>query len=91
GTEVTLEEIVPANGNGLAWATPAFSGEGVKTVDGRTVVTVGKEVKAVTVTNTVDKNDGTLRLTKTVSGEAADKVGEDAEVTVKASWKDGDV
>ncbi|MGO3104771.1 DUF5979 domain-containing protein [Corynebacterium variabile] len=91
GTQVTLEELVPANGDGLAWATPAFSGEGVKTVDGKTVVTVGKDVKAVTVTNTVDKNDGTLRLTKTVSGEAADLVGEDAEFTVKASWKDGDV
>lgn len=91
GTEVTLEELVPANGNGLAWATPAFSGEGVRTVDGRTVVTVGKDVKAITVANTVDKNDGTLRLTKTVSGEAADKVGEDVEFTVKASWKEGDV
>jgi LPXTG-motif cell wall-anchored protein len=91
GTEVTVTEDVPTNGNGLAWATPTFSGEGVTTdEDGNAVVTIGKDVKAVTVTNTVAKNDGTLRLTKTVSGEAADLVGKDPEFTVTATWKDGD-
>lgn len=89
GTQVTLTEDLPANGNGLAWASPAFEGT---TLDenGDHVVTIGKDVKAVTVTNTVDKNDGTLRLTKTVSGEAAGLVGEDAEFTVKATWRTSD-
>ncbi|WP_307810649.1 DUF5979 domain-containing protein [Tomitella cavernea] len=89
GTKVTLTETVPADGNGLAWGEPAFSGDVTIGDDGTAVVTIGKNPGTVEVTNFVDKNDGTLRVLKQIEGEAADNVGEDAEFTVEASWQDG--
>ncbi|WFR70874.1 DUF5979 domain-containing protein [Prescottella defluvii] len=41
------------------------------------------------MTNFVDTNDGTLRIAKQVSGEAAGAVGDDVEFTVQARWRDG--
>lgn len=89
GTEVTLTETVPANGNGLAWGVPSYSGNVTVGDDGSAVVTIGKDTGKVEVTNYVDKNDGTLRIAKQVGGEAAEAVGDDAEFTVQARWKDG--
>ncbi|MGB6246688.1 DUF5979 domain-containing protein [Gordonia sp. (in: high G+C Gram-positive bacteria)] len=89
GTQVTLTEKVPANGNGLAWGVPAFSGDVTVGADDSGVVTIGKEPGKVTVTNFVDKNDGTLQIVKQVTGEAADKVGDGVEFKVLARWKDG--
>lgn len=88
GTTVTLTEVVPANGNGLSWGVPAFSGAATATEAGSGVVTIGKNSGRVTVTNFVDTNDGTLRLTKQVGGEAAEATA-DAEFAVEARWKDG--
>ncbi|MFD4293647.1 DUF5979 domain-containing protein [Rhodococcus sp. NPDC058532] len=88
GTKVTLTEVVPDDGNGLAWGVPAFTGD--VTIDGDSgVVTIGKDPGTVEVTNFVDKNDGTLRILKQVAGEAAESVGDDAEFKVEARWKDG--
>ncbi|MCD2262733.1 peptidase [Dietzia aurantiaca] len=88
GTQVTLTESVPADGNGLAWGTPSYVGDVTVDGAGSAVLTVGQEPGTVTVRNFVDTNDGTLRLAKQVSGEAADAVG-DAEFTVEARWRDG--
>ncbi|NMM91974.1 peptidase [Rhodococcus sp. SRB_17] len=89
GTKVTLTETVPADGNGLAYGDPAFSGNVTIGDDGAAVVTIGKDPGTVQVTNYVDKNDGTLRILKQVSGEAADAISNNVEFTVEARWKDG--
>lgn len=87
GTVVTLEEVLPENGGKVQWADPSFSGGGVKIVDGKAQVTIGLEPVKVTVKNIADLNDGTLRLTKLVSGEAAEAVTKDVKFEVEASWK----
>lgn len=87
GTVVTLEEVLPENGGKVQWADPSFSGEGVKIVDGKAQVTIGLKPVKVTVKNVADLNDGTLRLTKLVSGEAAEAVTKDVKFEVEASWK----
>ncbi|MGC0367296.1 LPXTG-motif cell wall-anchored protein [Rhodococcus sp. 27YEA15] len=89
GTEVTLTEVVPADGNGLAYGVPAYSGNVRVGADNAAVVTIGKDLRQVDVTNFVDVNDGTLRVAKQVSGEAAGAVGEGVEFGVQARWKDG--
>ncbi|WP_242676716.1 DUF5979 domain-containing protein [Rhodococcus sp. ABRD24] len=89
GTKVTLTETVPANGNGLAWGVPVFSGNVTIGDAGKAVVTIGKDPGKVELTNFVDTNDGTLRILKQVGGEAAEAVGDDVEFTVQARWKDG--
>ncbi|MFN3600106.1 MAG: DUF5979 domain-containing protein [Dietzia sp.] len=90
GTEVTLTETVPANGNGLAWSVPAFSGDVTIEAPGSAVVTIGHEPRVATVRNVVDTNDGTLRVTKQLSGEAAE-AAEGAEFRIEARWRDGTV
>ncbi|MDN5800413.1 MAG: DUF5979 domain-containing protein [Corynebacterium casei] len=91
GTIVTLTEIVPEDGNGIAWGIPAFSGQ-VTVADGNHAeVVIGKDPKSATVKNYADTNTGTLRITKAVEGEAAEAVPADAEFTVKATWQDGGV
>ena len=89
GTVVTLTETAPADGEGLAWAVPAFSGDVTATGENSAEVTIGLGSQDVTVTNYVDVNDGTLRVAKAVTGEAADQIGDDAEFTVEARWNDG--
>ncbi|WP_430459254.1 DUF5979 domain-containing protein [Rhodococcus qingshengii] len=89
GTKVTLTETVPEDGNGLAWGVPAYSGNVTIGDDGAAVVTIGKDLGKVELTNFVDTNDGTLRITKQVSGEAAGAIGDDVEFTVEARWRDG--
>ncbi|MCA1006815.1 DUF5979 domain-containing protein [Rhodococcus hoagii] len=88
GTKVTLTETVPANGSGLAWSVPAYAGNVTAGAPGSAVVTIGKDRGQVEVKNYVDTNDGTLRITKQVSGEAAEAVGDEA-FTVEARWQDG--
>lgn len=89
GTEVTLREILPANGQGMAWGVPVFSGDVSQAQDGGGVLTIGLAQQNVTLSNFVDRNDGTLRITKAVSGEAAEAVPADAEFTVAATWEGG--
>lgn len=89
GTVVTLEEILPENGNGLAWGVPAWSGDVTVGENNVGEVTVGKDVKNVKLKNYVDKNDGTMRVIKAVEGEAEEAVPEELEFTVKATWKSG--
>ena len=87
GTQVRLTEVQPADGEGIRWAAPTFSGEGVTIVDGTATVTIGLKPVSVTVTNKVFVNDGTLKVVKGIAGEAAELVGDDAEFTVKAEWQ----
>ncbi|WP_287486361.1 DUF5979 domain-containing protein [Rhodococcus sp. (in: high G+C Gram-positive bacteria)] len=89
GTEVTLTELVPANGDGLAYGVPAYSGNVRISPDNAAVVTIGKDLRKIEVSNFVDVNDGTLRIAKQVGGEAAEAVGDDVEFTVEARWRDG--
>ncbi|MDI9915569.1 DUF5979 domain-containing protein, partial [Rhodococcus sp. IEGM 1379] len=89
GTEVTLTEMVPANGNGLAYGVPAYTGNVRINADNAGVVTIGKDLGQVDVTNLIDVNDGTLRIAKQISGEAASAIGDDVEFSVRARWKDG--
>ena len=84
-----MEEILPENGNGLAWGVPAWSGDVTVGENNVGEVTIGKDVKNVKLKNYVDKNDGTMRVIKSVEGEAAEAVPEDVEFTVKATWKSG--
>lgn len=88
GTQVHLEEIDLHDGNGIAWGIPAFSGDVIVT-GGETVVTIGKDIQQVQIKNHADVNDGTLRITKAITGEAAETVPENTEFEVEASWKDG--
>lgn len=74
-----MEEILPANGNGLAWGVPAWSGE----------VAIGKQVQNVKLTNFADNNDDTMRAIKAVEGEAEKVVPDEIEFSVKANWKSG--
>ena len=88
GTEVTLTEVLPADGNGLAWGAPTFSGA-VQTAGGNSaVVVIGQDPGQVKVSNYVGTNTGTLQVIKRVSGEAAEAVGDDATFTVEARWQD---
>ena len=80
GTTVTLTEVLPKNGEGLAWSTATF-------VPGNEV-TIGLEPVKVKLKNYVDKNKGTLQVLKAVTGEAAEGIGSDIEFTVKAEWKE---
>ncbi|RAL31128.1 DUF5979 domain-containing protein [Rhodococcus sp. AQ5-07] len=89
GTEVTLTELVPANGDGLAYGVPAYSGNVRINPDNAAVVTIGKDLRKIEVSNFVDVNDGTLRIAKQVGGEAAEAIGDDVEFTVEARWRDG--
>ena len=91
GTIVTLTEIVPEDGNGIAWGVPAFSGQVIVADGNHAEVVIGKDPKSATVKNYADTNTGTLRITKAVEGEAAEAVPADAEFTVKATWQDGGV
>lgn len=93
GTQVYLnEDLASGQGSdGVVWSIPAFSGDGVTSpVWTPTYVSIGKDPSLVTVTNVAEKSDGTFRIIKTVSGEAADQVPDDAQFTVHAKWKDGD-
>lgn len=89
GTEVTVTEVVPADGNGLAWSVPSYSGDVTINDTGSAVVTIDQEDIQVVVRNYVDTNNGTLRLTKQLSGEAAGAIGDDAEFMVEARWREG--
>lgn len=90
GTKVKLTEIVPADGNGIAWGLPVFSGD--VEIDGESaIVTIGKDVQSVKLKNYADTNTGTLRIIKGISGEAAEAVGDDVKFTVEATWKSGTV
>lgn len=84
GTVVTLTETVPADGNGLAWSAPGYT---VPTDDdGNGLVTIGLKDQTVKVKNYVDINDGILKVIKSVTGEAAEAVGDDVKFQVKAEW-----
>lgn len=78
GTVVTLSEVLPADGNGLAWSTPTF-------IPGNEV-TVGLAPVEVKLENFVDTNTGTIQVLKAVTGEAADRIGSDVEFQVRAEW-----
>ncbi|MCS5478273.1 DUF5979 domain-containing protein [Corynebacterium sp. YIM 101645] len=79
GTTVTLTEVLPPNGEGLAWSSATF-------VEGNEV-TIGLDPIKVKLKNWVDKNDGTLQVLKAVTGDAAEGIESDVEFTVKAEWK----
>lgn len=88
GTEVTLREIPVGNGKGLAWSEPTYAGDRLRTdAEGDAVLTIGLEPGVVEVKNYVDVNDGTFRVLKQISGEAAEAVTDAETFTVQATWE----
>lgn len=86
GTEVTLSETLPADGSGIAWGEPTWSGDGVVVEDGRVVLTIGHDDSAtVTVTN-LAQTPGTLSIAKHVDGLPSDHADFPDSVTVTATW-----
>ncbi|MEZ7897784.1 MAG: DUF5979 domain-containing protein [Flaviflexus sp.] len=76
GTEVTLTEVVPADGSSIAWGTPIWTVNG--TVVDNAVVTIGQENAAIEIENVANTSTATISLIKAVSGEAADSVPSNA-------------
>ena len=91
-TKVVLTEAVVAPSDRFTWATPAWSEERVATADGGVAeLTIGAALDTeVTVTNTAIATTGYLAVTKTLTGEGALEVAEDAEFPVTATWTDLD-
>lgn len=89
GTEVTLTETPLADGSGIAWGAPVWSGDGVA-VDGLSaVVTIGRDAEAtVTLTNHAATSTAGISLLKQVSGEAAGEVDPATEFPVTVTWLD---
>ena len=91
GTEVTLTEVAPVDGSGIAWATPEWSGDGVNITDKGAVVTIGRDADAhVSLENHAATSTAGISLLKSVAGEAAGEVPADAEFPVTATWTDAD-
>ncbi|WP_029144911.1 DUF5979 domain-containing protein [Microbacterium luticocti] len=91
GTKVTLTEAAPADGAGIAWGAPVWSGPGV-TVDGTSaVVTVGRDAAAtVTVENHAATSTAGISVLKGIAGAAADEVDPATTFPVTAAWTDAD-
>ncbi|MBO1901244.1 hypothetical protein J4H92_04695 [Leucobacter weissii] len=91
GTEVTLTETPLADGSGIAWSAPIWSGTGVSISGDSAVVTVGRTVDAqVTLENHAATSTAGISLLKALAGEAAGEVDPTTEFPVTASWTDGD-
>ena len=89
GTKVTLSEEAPADGSGITWGAPVWSGTGVS-VSGQTVtVTVTRSSDAkVQVQNLASKSVAGLSLTKGIAGAAAGEVRNTTDFRVTATWTD---
>ncbi|MHA3683306.1 DUF5979 domain-containing protein [Leucobacter sp. HY1908] len=92
GTAVTLTEAPLANGSGIAWAAPAWSGTGVAlTESGDATVTIGRDADArVALENHAATSTAGISLIKQIAGAAAAEVDAATEFTVRASWDLGE-
>lgn len=91
GTEVTLTETPLVDGSSIAWASPAWSGDGV-TIDGTSaIVTISRDAAAtVNLENHAATSEAGLQLIKGVAGEASGEVDPETEFPVVATWTDAD-
>lgn len=91
GTEVTLTEVPLEDQSSIAWAMPAWSGDGV-TIDGESaVVTVTRDADAtVVVENHAATSVAGISILKSVAGEAASEVSPETEFPITATWTDGE-
>ncbi|WP_291277831.1 DUF5979 domain-containing protein [Galactobacter sp.] len=90
GTEVTLAETPLDAAPAFTWADPAWEAEGiVVNDDGTATITIGaaKDID-VKLTNQAVESLGSLDVTKTLSGDGADKVAKDTTFPVTATWTD---
>ncbi len=91
GTEVTLTETPLADGSGIAWGAPVWSGTGVQIDGASAIVTVGRDADAsVTLENHAATSTAGVSLIKGVAGEAAGDVDPETEFPVTATWTDED-
>ncbi|AZQ76950.1 hypothetical protein EJ997_05980 [Flaviflexus ciconiae] len=91
GTEVILTEVPLEDGSSIAWAAPAWSGDGVEIDGNSAVVTVGRNAEAaVVVENHAATSVAGLSIIKGIAGEAADEVAPETEFPVTVTWTDAD-
>ncbi|MEZ7897783.1 MAG: DUF5979 domain-containing protein [Flaviflexus sp.] len=91
GTMVTLTEVPLEDGSSIAWAAPAWSGDGVEIDGNSAVVTVGRNAEAaVVVENHAATSVAGLSIIKGIAGEAADEVAPETEFPVTVTWTDAD-
>lgn len=81
GAEVTLTEPAPGDVLGGTWQGFSFSPQ-TFTIEGNTLV-------EVTLTNTITRDVGSVEISKTVTGQAAGLVGDDATFTFDWSYDEG--
>jgi hypothetical protein len=80
GTEVTFTATAQADGSGIAWGAPVWSGSGVALEGDSAVVTIGRDAEAtVTLQNHAATSTAGISLLKGLAGEAAGAVDADAE------------
>lgn len=87
GTVVTLSEAVPTGGPAnVGWGTPTWGDSSDSTV----TITIGdNETTELQVTNPTMELFGTFNLTKSVTGDTENRVGDDVEFTVEYSLDGG--
>ncbi|GAA3029687.1 DUF5979 domain-containing protein [Microbacterium dextranolyticum] len=92
GTAVTLSEAKPADGSGITWAQPVWSGTGIAPQsDGSAIVTVAKGPGThLVIENTANTTVAGLSIQKKVSGDAQGEVPAGTTFPVTASWKAAD-
>lgn len=86
GTVVTLAEEVPSEVAGGTWGEPEFSTSEFTIQDpqgGKPITT------AVSVTNTLERDLGSIEVRKSVTGSGAELVPEDTEFTLNYSYEAG--
>ena len=87
GTVVTLSEAVPTGGPAnVGWGTPTWGDSSDSTV----TITIGDdETTELQVTNPTTSLSGTFNLTKSVTGDTENRVGDDVEFAVEYSLDGG--
>ncbi|MFD5214072.1 DUF5979 domain-containing protein [Microbacterium sp. NPDC058345] len=89
GTKVTLTETPLADGSGIAWGAPVWSGTGVAVDGSSAVVTVGRDANArVDLENHAATSVAGISLIKGLAGAAAGEVDPDTRFPVRATWVD---
>lgn len=91
GTQVELLETPLADGSGIAWGSPTWSGEGVTIDEESATVTIGRGATAqVFLENHAATSVAGVSILKGIGGEAAAEVDPDTQFPVTATWADAE-
>lgn len=92
GTQVTLTEVLPVDGTPHAavdWLAPTWTGGGTNATGATyTFVVDDDDNLAVALTNPTELLTGSISVTKSVTGAAADRVDATQQFSVVATWTD---